>query len=72
MYLLCNSFTFVKAYVKISKNKGATTLGHKDEKIMDLFGKSKDKTIAKEIKERGVEFSPMKRIWASKPGKKKK
>ena len=41
-HLLYDPFTFVNAYAKISKNKGALTEGHKD----DCEQKFKKKTLA--------------------------
>lgn len=38
MYLLHDPFTFVNAYTKIIKNKGALTEGHEDEGEIELFG----------------------------------
>jgi len=51
-HLLYNPFTFINAYAKISKNKGALTEGIQDEKTIQLFGLEKAKTIAKKNKKR--------------------
>ena len=71
-HLLHNRYTFVNAYVKISKNKGALTEGHEDEKIMEFFGIKKAEKIANQIKKDQYKFKPVKRTWIDKPGKKKK
>lgn len=71
-YLLHDPFTFINAYTKISKNKGALTKGYKDENVMQLFGLVKAENIAKKIKMGTYKFSPVKRTWIPKPGKNKK
>lgn len=71
-HLLYNPFTFINAYAKISKNKGALTEGIQDEKTIQLFGLEKAKTIAKKIKNDDYVFKPVKRTWVPKPGKTKK
>jgi RNA-directed DNA polymerase len=72
LHLLHDPFTYINAYAKISKNKGALTEGIQDEKIIQLFGLEKATTIAKKIKQDKYEFKPVKRTWVPKPGKKKK
>jgi retron-type reverse transcriptase len=71
-HLLYDPFTFINAYAKISKNKGALTEGHMDEQIIQLFGHNKAESIAKKIKENNYQFKTVKRTWIPKPGKKKK
>jgi hypothetical protein len=45
-YLLHDPFTFVNAYTKISKNKGALTKGYKDDGDIEYFGLKKAKILA--------------------------
>lgn len=71
-YLLHDPYTFVNAYAKISKNKGALTEGHEDDKIMEFFGLRKAEKIANQIKGDQYKFKSVKRTWIDKPGKKKK
>ena len=71
-HLLHDPFTFVNAYAKISKNKGALTRGHQDKRIMELFGLKQAKEIAKDMRAGQYKFGPVKRTWIPKPGKKKK
>lgn len=68
-HLLCQPFTFVNAYGKISKNKGALTKGHLEEGTMELFGLKTATTIANSFKNGTYEFSPVRRTWIPKPGK---
>jgi len=62
-YLLHDPFTFVNAYTKISKNKGAMRKGFDDEGVMKFFGLKSAKIIANKLKKNQYEL---------KPGKKKK
>lgn len=71
-YLLHDPFTFVNAYAKISKNKGALAKGFDDDNVIQLFGLEKATNIAKKIKEGNYKFKPVQRTWIPKPGKKKK
>jgi len=71
-YLLHDPFTFVNAYTKISKNRGALTKGYKDNSDIKYFGLEKAQIIANKIKNDKYEFKPVKRTWIPKPGKKKK
>lgn len=71
-YLLYDPFTFVNAYAKISKNKGALTKGVDDDNVIQLFGLEKATNIAKKIKKGKYIFKPVQRTWIPKPGKKKK
>ena len=71
-YLLHDPFTFVNAYAKISKNKGALTEGVEDDNVIQSFGLEKATNIAKKIKEDKYTFKPVTRTWIPKPGKKKK
>lgn len=71
-HLLYDPFTYINAYAKISKNKGALTKGHQDENTMQLFGLVKAKNIAKKIQKGEYQFKPTSRTWIPKPGKKKK
>lgn len=68
-YLLYDSFTFVNAYAKISKNKGALTEGIEDENIIQLFGLKTASSLAKKIQQDSYEFKPVRRTWIPKPGK---
>lgn len=71
-HLLHDPFTFVNAYAKISKNRGAMTEGYDDEGIMKFFGLNDATKIATKIKQDKYKFKPVKRTWIPKPGKKKK
>jgi group II intron reverse transcriptase/maturase len=71
-YLLHDPYTFVNAYTKISKNRGALTKGYDEDNIMEFFGLKKAEKIAKQIKSEQYKFKPVKRTWVPKPGKKKK
>ena len=71
-YLLHDPFTFVNAYAKISKNKGALTEGVEDDNVIQSFGLEKATNIAKKIKEDKYTFKPVTRTWIPKPGKKQK
>lgn len=71
-HLLHDPFTFVNAYTKISKNRGALTEGYNDEGVMKLFGLETATSIAKKIKNNTYKFKPVKRNWIPKPGKTKK
>lgn len=69
-HLLCDPFTYVNAYSKISKNSGALTKGIKDDQeIMKFFGISNAENIAKKFKNQKYSFSPTRRTWIPKPGK---
>lgn len=71
-YLLCNPYTFVNAYAKISKNKGAFTKGiNPEEETMFDFGRSHAKVIAQKFKTNSFTWSPVRRTMIPKPGKKK-
>lgn len=71
-HLLHDPFTFVNAYAKISKNKGALTKGVDDDNIIQLFGLEKATNITKKIKKGTYTFKPVQRTWIPKPGKNKK
>lgn len=71
-YLLHDPFTFINAYSKIGKNKGALTKGVEDDEPIKNFGMIKAKKIAESIKNGRYKFKPVKRTWIPKPGKKKK
>lgn len=68
-HLLYEPFTFINAYAKISKNKGALTEGINDEKTIQLFGLKKASLLAEKIKQDRYEFQPVKRTWVPKPGR---
>lgn len=70
-HLITSPFTFVNAYAKISKNRGALTLGYKEDKSIELFGLKKAINIAEKIKKNKYNFKPVKRTWVPKPGKNK-
>ncbi len=71
-HLLRHPFIYVNAYSKISKNRGALTKGYQDDGTMTYFGIEQAKNIAKQITDGTYTFSPVKRTWIPKPGKKKK
>lgn len=71
-YLLCHSHTFINAYAKVSKNLGALTKGYNDKEAMQNFGKIQAERIASKFLEGSYRFSPVRRVWIPKPGKKKK
>jgi group II intron reverse transcriptase/maturase len=72
-YLLHDPFTFVNAYAKVSKNKGALTKGvSTDSELMSYFGLTNAENIAKKFKTNCYEWSPTRRVWIPKPGKNKK
>lgn len=71
-YILHDPFTFVNAYTKISKNKGALTKGYNDDNIMEYFGLEQATNLAKQIKNGTYKFKPVKRTWIPKPEKNKK
>jgi len=68
-HLLTDPFTYVNAYTKISKNRGALTEGYEDDQTTVLFGLDKAEKIAKKVKEGTYKFKPVKRTWVPKPGK---
>lgn len=69
---MLDSFTFINAYTKISKNAGALSKGYEDDNFMQMFGLSKALTIVKKMKKNDYKFKPVKRTWIPKPGKKRK
>ena len=71
-HLFRDPFVYVNAYTKISKNKGALTEGCQDENIVVNFGLEQAKRIAKKIIQGNYNFSPVKRTWVPKPGRKTK
>lgn len=68
-HLLCQPFTFVNAYSKFSKNKGAYTLGYKDENIMEFFGKLNAQAIANKFRKGSYLWKPVRRTWIPKQRK---
>ena len=71
-YLLEKPFTFVNAYARISKNKGALTRATKtDEEYIKLFSLEKARKIADEIKKEKYCWETVRRVWIPKLGKKK-
>jgi len=71
-HILCDPYTFINAYAKISKNKGALTKGvSEDEQVMLFFGQFDATKIAQKFKEGKYKFKPTRRKWIPKPGKKK-
>lgn len=60
-----------QALTKLRPNKGIGTLGV-DRKALDGFGKGDIKTIVKELREGNYKFSPVRRVYIPKPGKKGK
>lgn len=72
-HLLHDPFTFVNAYAKISKNKGALTKGIKlDSEIMNYFGKINAENISNKFKTNTYSWSRTCRVWIPKPGKNSK
>lgn len=70
-YLLHDPFTYINAYSKISKNKGALTKGViKDEDVMQSFSLEKAKIIANKMKQNRYKWKDVRRVWIKKPGKK--
>lgn len=71
-HLLQDPFTFVNAYVRISKNKGALTKGiPDDEEIMRFFQLSNAEKLAKEMTMGNYQWKPTRRTLIPKPGKNK-
>lgn len=69
-YLLCDPFTFNNAYSKISKNKGALTLGvDRTELTMKFYQKKEAEIIAMQFKTWNYKWSPTRRTLIPKPGK---
>lgn len=69
-YLLAQPFTYINAYAKISKNKGALTKGIKeDDEYIRSFGLKQAYTIADTMKKGTFQFSPVRRVEIPKPGK---
>lgn len=69
-YLLHDEYTFVNAYAKISKNKGALTKGiASDEEVIKFFGKSTAKNISEKFLKETYTWKPSRRTWIPKPGK---
>ena len=69
-YLLCDLFTFNNAYSKISKNKGALTLGiDKMEITMKFYQNKEAEIIAQQFKTGNYKWSPTRRTLIPKPGK---
>jgi len=72
-HLLCDSFTFGNAYVKISKNRGALTKGvAQDAEVNQYFGQNTQDSIAAKFKSKSFNWEPVRRTMIEKPGKKKK
>jgi len=66
-HLLCDPYTYINAYAKISKNKGALTKGvSDDEQVMRFFGQFDAIYIANKFKNGTYKFKP-----TPKPGKNK-
>jgi hypothetical protein len=51
----------MNAYTKISKNRGALTKERKDDNIVELFGITKAKKIAEQIKKGTYKIEPVKK-----------
>ena len=72
-HLLCHPYTFVNAYTKISKNKGALTKGIQEDKEINLFfGQGNAIRIANKFKQRKFDWNPVRRVMIEKPGNKSK
>ena len=70
-HLLEDPYTFINAYARISKNKGALTKGiPTDDAIMYNFSIQKATQIANMFTEENYKWSPTRRVWIEKPGKK--
>jgi hypothetical protein len=61
MYLLHDPFTYINAYTKISKNKGALSKGYEDEEPMKFFGQEAAERIAERVKKSNYKFKPVKK-----------
>jgi len=70
-HLLCQPFTFVNAYSKISKNTGALTKSFSDNNIMSYVEKINADQIAQRFKNKTYNWSPVCRTWIPKPEKNK-
>lgn len=71
-YLLCDPFTYINAYSKVSKNFGALSKGiPEDEEIMKFFSIRDAEKIANKFKTKSYTWKPTRRTWIPKPGKKK-
>ena len=69
-YILCDPFTFINAYARISKNKGALTKGITiDKEIMANFSLNIAENIANKFKKNTYNWSPTRRVWIPKPFK---
>lgn len=72
-HLLCSPFTYINAYSKISKNKGALTKGiDSDQEIMKFFGIKDANIIANKFKTNNYIWQPARRTLIPKPGRKDK
>lgn len=70
-HLLEDPYTFINAYARISKNKGALTKGiPSDESMMYNFSITKATKLAQKFAEQKYTWSPIRRVWIEKPGKK--
>lgn len=73
VHLLHDTYTFVNAYAKISKNKGALTKGVlSDEQTMEFFGQIDALKIAEKFKKNSYLFKSTRRTFIPKLGKKSK
>lgn len=69
-HLLCHPFTFINAYGRIVKNKGATTRGIEENYgYLEYFDISKAMKIADKFKKDQYFWKPARRTWIPKPGK---
>lgn len=69
-YLLEKPFTYINAYARVSKNKGALTKATQtDQEVMRLFGLEKAQSIANKVKLGNYAWQPVRRVWIPKPGK---
>lgn len=72
-HILCHPFTYVNAYTRISKNKGALTTGViEDDEVNKFFGQSNAIRIANKFKKKNYQWFPVRRVMIEKPGKEKK
>lgn len=68
--VVANKDLLTVAFNKISKNKGAMTLGTK-EQTADRFSMDDIESLSYAIKTKTFKWSPSRRIWIPKPGKSK-
>ena len=69
-YILEKPFTYINAYARVIKNKGALTKAtNSDEEVMKLFSLEKAQRIANKVKNNNYTWQSVRRVWIPKPGK---